>query len=268
MSVSNELEQIKLLALGLEKGYSLRAICPFCNATHENSLTITRTDEGLVYICPRAKCGARGLIPSKLATYDPHWHKQEKKQPKKKPFTYGTTALPKAAIEMFRRKYDITEDELEENGFKYSPEIGRVIMPVYNSYGYQVGCVARSYRKNFTGTKAINYFDDGQSHLHYVPQSLSRGGTITCVEDIPSAIRIARFGRACAILGSWISYEGIVELGRLTKDINIALDSDATAKAFKMRKKYSLYFRNFNIKILSKDPKDMTDDEIKQEIFS
>lgn len=263
----NEQESIKLLALGLEMGQSLRAVCPFCNATHETSLTITRTEDGLVYICPRAKCGERGLIASRLATYDPHWHKQTPKAKKEKPFTYATTSLPLAAVEMFRRKYDITKDELEENGFKYSPEIHRVVMPVFNALGNQVGSVARSYRKDFTGTKAINYFDDGEPHLHYVPSSMSREGAITCVEDIPSAIRVARFGRSCAVLGSWLTDEQVIELGRLTKDINVALDADATAKAFKMRQKYALYFRNFNVKVLSKDPKDMTDAQIQEEIF-
>jgi hypothetical protein len=264
----NEREQIRLLALDLEVGQSLRAICPFCNATHENSLAITRNEDGLVYVCPRAKCGARGLIPSRTTNYDPHWYKQTQKTKTPKPFYYETIVLPQSLKDMFYEKYNITEQELEENGFLYSPEIDRVVMPVYNYLGYEVGKVARSYRENFTGTKAINYFNDGKSHLHYVPRNMSREGTITCVEDIPSAIRVARFGRAVSILGSYITYEHIVELGGLTKEINLALDPDATHKAFKMRQQYSLYFRNFNVKVLSKDPKDMSDGEIQEEIFS
>jgi hypothetical protein len=47
----------------------------------------------------------------------------------------------------------------------------------------------------------------------------------------------------------------------------MALDPDATDKAVEILQKYSVFFGNFSVVVLSKDPKDMTDDEIKEEIL-
>lgn len=257
-----------MMALDLGVNQSIRTVCPFCNAAHETSFTLNRTEDGIQYGCWRAKCGKRGFIPSKAMQYDPHWHKKEPKKRKPKTFSYDTVELPDELVEMFYVRYSITKDELIQNGFSYAPELDRVIMPIYNYLGYEIGQVARSYDPDITGSKAINYFSDGKSHLHYVPQGMYRNGAIVCVEDIPSSLRCARFGRAIAILGSYISHENILELAEHTGEVIIALDPDATNKAFKMRNKYRAYFRNFSIRVLSKDPKDMSDEEIQNEIFN
>jgi hypothetical protein len=263
----NHQDQIRLLALDLEPGQNTRTVCPYCNADHERSLSLSRNDEGVLYHCYRAKCGRKGFLPNNGVNYQPGWEKRTPKKKTAKTFSYATETLPQPLKDMFYARYSITETELEDNGFLYSPEMDRVIMPIYNSFGYEVGKVARSYNQNTAGIKAISYFNDGESHLHYVPSSMHRDGAITCVEDIPSAIRVGRFGKAVAILGSWLPLKHIIELGELTQEINIALDPDAASKAFKMRRAYMIYFRNFNVKLLSNDPKDMTDEQIQEEIF-
>jgi len=266
MKLSPEQEAISLAALDLAQGQTMRSACPFCHATHEASLAVTRQAEGLVYTCPRAKCGQRGFIPSQ--GYDPHWEKQQPKADKPvKSFDYDLYELPPSLRRMFHDKYDITEDELSQNGFKYAPDANRVAMPIFNWIGYSVGTVARSYAENCKGAKAISYFNDGQAHLHYVPYAGQRSSAVVCVEDIPSAIRCARFSRACAILGSHLSDDMVAELAGHTQHIILALDPDATAKAFKLRDRYRMYFRNFDVRVLSKDPKDMDDDQLLQEVY-
>ena len=60
-------DKIKLLAIGLPVGCSIQEICPVCNGgmNKDKSLSITRTTEGLLYNCFRAKCsGCRGFVSS------------------------------------------------------------------------------------------------------------------------------------------------------------------------------------------------------------
>lgn len=256
--------QILLASLSLEEGERMRMVCPFCNATHETSLMLTRHAEGLGYRCWRAKCGQSGLIRSKGS---PNWGKQEKRKKSVKVFDYETYELPPSFKRMYLEKYLITEEELDKNGFVYAPESNRVIMPIYNALGYETGKVARSYAADCSGSKAISYFEDGNRHLHYVPYSGEQRDRIVCVEDIPSAIRVARFGRACALLGSELDDSTIDDLAKQTDYVVMALDPDATHKALKMKKRYALYFKQFDVRILSSDPKDASDEQILEEIF-
>lgn len=261
-------QNIRLSMLDLEVGESRQTICPFCNAEHERSLGATRLPTGLVYQCWRAKCKAKGFIASSATNFDPHWEKNKRKIPNPKPFQYDTITLPEQFRRMFYDKYDITEDELQQNGFLYSSELNRVVMPIFNSMGYQVGSVARSYSHYLSGSKVINYFDDGKAHLHYPPTIHNSSKSVVLVEDIPSAIRVGRQARSVALLGHSLCDETAEDLADNATDLIVALDPDAVDKALKLKKQWQIYFNSIVVRVLSSDPKDMSDEQIYEEILS
>lgn len=85
------------------------------------------------------------------------------------------------------------------------------------------------------------------------------------VEDQVSAKKVGRYAPCVALLGAWLSDAAIEELMEITDTLIIALDPDAYVHSLKFKQKYSLAFKNFIVKKLSKDPKDMTDEELIKE---
>lgn len=260
-------QNLRLSLLDLEIEESRQISCPFCGAVHERSLGITRLPSGIVYRCWRASCGERGFIRSSAVDYSPHWEKQQKKTYTPKPFEYETTSLPKEYRRMFYERYLITDEELDKNGFLYSPEINRVVMPIFNQMGYKVGVVARSYSKKLRGPKAINYLEDGRPHLHYPPALQPTTKRVVLVEDIPSAIRVGRHARSVALLGHSLCNKTAEDLANTAAHLVVALDPDATAAAIKLKSEYQVYFNSIQVRVTSADPKDMTDEQILQEVL-
>lgn len=81
--------------------------------------------------------------------------------------------------------------------------------------------------------------------------------TVWLVEDQISALKLAARGiRAVALLGTNITLEALSEIQKQADSIVIALDADATAKAFILARKYGSAFKSCQVKILTKDIKD------------
>jgi hypothetical protein len=251
-------------ALDLTVGSSKRIVCPFCQANHETSLSLSRLSEGIVYKCFRAACSETGFIPS--PTFSSEADKPVKKKFVPKEFKWGTIKVPEDIEDMLYEKYTITKEEIRVNGFKYSPEIDSLVMPIFNNFGYEVGCQTKVITKDSGRPKAISYFFNEGNRLHYCISK--HKGKIILAEDILSAIRINRYGRAVALLGTNLTAAQTRELSQETDTIIMALDPDATHKAIQMKKRYGLSFKNFYVRHLSNDPKDYkTDEQLIEEIF-
>lgn len=88
------------------------------------------------------------------------------------------------------------------------------------------------------------------------------------VEDIPSAVR-AYFhfdGDVMAICGGSVGNDYFPEIAKHTKNLIWALDEDNTIGAIKLSRKFSLFFESSRAIQLTKDLKNMTEQEI-QEVF-
>jgi hypothetical protein len=265
--MSLEYNTIKQEAIDLDIGESKTIYCPFCGVTHEAKCSITKEELGVLYHCFRASCGAKGFIPS-LALHTPTM--QNKKTFKPKPVTHDMEKVPDWLLEKLYNDHFITEEEVLLSRFKYAPYTQRLMMPAYTRQGFEFGYVGKYFgddqdiRRKW---KVVNYFETETTKLHYPITCNLVGGPVVLVEDILSSVRVGRHARTISLLGHGISNEQIKEIAGYGRDIILALDSDVIQKALSYKRKFGFSFRNFSIQYLSKDPKDLTDDEIKEEIL-
>jgi DNA primase len=84
-------------------------------------------------------------------------------------------------------------------------------------------------------------------------------GKNVIVEDQLSAIRLVSTtgGRAIALLGTDLNQEKVSEIAKHCKEVTLALDKDATAKAFKLASLWGNAFEKFTVVRLEQDIKDM-----------
>jgi DNA primase len=83
-------------------------------------------------------------------------------------------------------------------------------------------------------------------------------------EDQFSAMRLWQEGiTAVALLGTHINHERAVEISSVSRDVFIALDKDATAKAIQHATQYRYAF-DAKVVALTKDVKDMGREELKE----
>jgi hypothetical protein len=276
-------EIIKLESLALGISETTREVpCPSCK--HKGDFTITRTDAGLLYRCYRAKCDIHGFIPSlgyELATHS------EQRLFTPKHFNRPLRPLPPRIRKWLRATYYLTPEQIRKNELKYDYIENRLWQPITSFEGYQLGCTAKKLPREFAsdecdietylaGVKSIAYWETDTAHLDF-PADITRAEAkgrprgIALVEDKLSAIRVNQFVRCAALGGSNIDDRQIAALSNLTDTIVLALDydtweGDGESKSIKLWRKYSLFFKSFQLRLIKNDPKDMTNNEIEQEI--
>lgn len=254
---------IKEAAIDLDVGETTKSVCPFCTASHEESFSITRIDEGIVYNCFRATCASKGFISSHIGTV------YKSKQKSKKtftphPFEKSLEPLPEYIVQLLFKKYELTEEELHEQRIRYFRDEHRLFLPCYDSRSDDFGGITKTLTEGVRRFKTINYFNRETSRLHYPLTRISRKPAIAVAEDILSSIKVSRHVACVAALGHYLTLEQIKELRSQTDTLIIMLDNDVFHKAVKLRKDYGFYFRNFHVILLSKDPKDTPDEELKE----
>ena len=234
-------------------------------------------EEGIFYRCFRVSCKESGFIPS--PTYSSKVYASPKRKFTPKQFTWDTVSLPPQLEDMLYEKYTITKDEIKVNGIKYAPEIDSLVLPIFNSVGYECGIATKVVNRNTDRPKVVNYFFNDYSRLHYPQREQStdnsrcskRGAPskrLVVVEDILSSIRVNRYGTAVSLLGTNMTNAQAKELSEINREMIIALDPDATNVAIRMKRMYGLSFRNIKVVHLSCDPKDYdTDEQLIEEIF-
>jgi len=249
--------------LGVEETKAI--FCPFCRARHESKLYVTRIKEGILYSCKRGTCGRKGFISSipsttqlELATF--------KKKFKPKEFKYSLEELPEWVLSTINKKYELTEEEIHAQGFKWVPEQSRIFMPLFDRRGEQWGANTKIFGEKARGAKTLVYQSRECSRLHYVQGGEGRGDPIAVSEDILSAVKISRLTKAVALLGTELRERQVAELREQTDSLILMLDPDMYFKMLKYKKKYSFYFRNFNVILGSKDPKDLSQRELEEKL--
>ena len=154
-------------------------------------------------------------------------------------------------------------------------------MPVYNNVGHEIGMCTKRFPEQFirkdadrhyydTQEKSILYMSNDRAAVVHFPKNsdvLCTHRPLVVVEDIISATRLRQFGESCALLGTALSTEKVKAIRESNSRIILALDSDATTKAIKYKQEYSLFFNEFKVVQLEKDPKDLSQTEILKQIF-
>ena len=253
--MSNIRSEIILTGETLPEGTSTRIVCPTCGGgtSEEKSLSVTHADGAILWQCFRAKCdeagGSGNTTPSVSAEVKPIVRWEGKTHP-----------VPEQVALRIEHLWGLRD---VDDWYWTTDMGGRVAMSIRDPMNVHRGWVLRS----ITGgqsTKALTYIEKGESLSWY--RSKASAPTVL-VEDIPSAVRAGTHVNAVALLGTAMSLEKAAEIAtHAPRPVLIALDQDATAQSFQMKKKYELMWGDVQILMLHKDLKNMTETEL-QETF-
>lgn len=279
-------DEIRLLALGLGQDETLpNDICPKCGGGYdkEKSFSISRIDSGLLYNCFRATCHFGGLIPetsrrvsnnstmsNNTIKHAPTGGDEPKrtgghKRNKRNPFPYSTVNLSAENHAFLSNKFGFTKEEFDNAHIRWCPDTQSFIIPIFDVHGFKVGVIDRSWSGRTI--KAINHWNtpaDKRTNLYWPNPVEDVSGPLVVVEDFASAIKVARYRPAVAILGSSFGEKEAVQMREVTDTVVFALDNDATGQAIKLRDKYKLLFNKIIVMALDKDPHSMSSRELKR----
>lgn len=250
-------------SLDIPEGSTYRGTCPTCRS--RGTFTVARINRKLVYNCYRNSCPTRGAqhrdasinsVKTYLNTHTVSGVEEVKLPPHivqgvqteaGRRFLQRTGAYPAYRDGLFRVYTDIIEQ--------------RLVIPLHDIDGTLVNLGGRSlvgaqpkfkvyYRKN-----------------PIPPFIVGSGYRVVIVEDFASAACVAQlpFTVGFALLGTNFEVDKhIAHLKALNPvEIMVALDRDATKKAVALQKLLTFFFDCAKVIPLTKDIKDMTEEELK-----
>jgi len=153
-------------------------------------------------------------------------------------------------------KYSLTKEEISENNFMWSPR-NEMLIVTYDDVWQGRYFPARK-PKVFTSG-----YPDNQVLL---PSNKGNSDRIVVVEDPISAIKVSRVCLATPLLGSNLSMHKMVLLSRLHSHLTLWLDYDKINSMIKFLNTSRVLFRKVDIIITEKDPKELSTDEIKEQL--
>lgn len=262
-------DSLKLDTLNLANGTTSRQIaCPACGTKGDFSISKSASGQELYYCCFRATCGFRGriLLVQDLDNYicDPV---DKKFIPN--PLRDELFPVPvDIAQHTLWSKYTVDPTQIISNGISYEPRRDALVFPIHALYGNVVGYTTKRLKKG-SHPKSINYWSlEPEIFMHFprVSDELLMSRTVVVVEDVLSSIRVARYMRAVAMLGSHITLDSALYLSKHFDNLVLAFDPDATTKAIKYQREFSLLFSSIDVVHLSADPKDLTEINLVREL--
>ena len=209
--------------LDLGEGDTVRGDCPDCGG--KNTFTASKTGGAVVYNCYKLGCKIQGIHTVGMTAADIEARMRDVPKPKPK---LEAMNIPEhivrsgAGLDEFRDKWDLHDQML-----MYDLKDSRAVFPIYHK-GVMIDAVGRALKgadpKWLRYTGKADYFSAGT------------GKTIVVVEDVISAITVAKLGfTGMAILGTSLSVAHMSHLGEY-RSIVVALDPDATHKTLKYRR--------------------------------
>ena len=263
MSYRNTIENYAV-TLGVDE--SLYTNCPSCHG--HDKLSVTRNNEGVLYHCFRASCELKGFIPDDGVTAVPRTQRVFVPKTLRVPLT----PLSVQARSMFWRKFELSYRDMPTVRLSGN----RIAFPIKGPWGQHRGYVLRAYEEltgPLTGSKSLSLPAVPGVFLGWWKNTYrTLTDDLVLVEDAVSAIKLATMTNAVSLQGTEISSAAALEIAD-TKSllgyerVTIALDPDATSKAYKLLDKYQLLWQNARVVVLDADPKDTPMDEL-EDIFS
>lgn len=142
-------------ALSLWNGQRTRILCPFCRGgtSKEVTMLVSRKESGFVTaFCFRSSCGAREFLDS-----NGNGAIAVSKKTQGRPFLGAYTEVPKHVSDFLFKKYRIKTPPT----WRWSEELQRVIIPMWDEERCQWGWVARGFKEfGFMGPKADIYYNN------------------------------------------------------------------------------------------------------------
>ena len=262
------------MQLGEERG---GLFCPFCSATHEKKFSVKRVQDGWLYNCFRAKCGAAGFVASN-GGYSFEKPREELPKPNlHQPY-------PREEIDQLK---ELTYNDYEFfwNTWRVKPKENEVFVTKDDAYAFRIRGIdgmfkgwhvrqprwkgIECHRLGAPGPKGLTYKDkESYNKLAYLGNK--GADTLVIVEDYISAMKVAinRNLYVCALLGASMTPEAAQEIREWHfQEVIIWLDPDASSAAYKMLNKYGLYWNNPRVVTSPEDPKDLTWQQLKGVLY-
>jgi hypothetical protein len=254
--------------LNLETDVTQRLDCPFC--FNNNTFSITKKRDGVVWYCFHASCGVKGGKDTNLTKSDivdilyENDDDDDKSVPIFKiPEEWGPPNIVPNVYKILTR-HNIQESWKNlQIDIRYDHTLDRIVFMIYLD-GKCYGGIGRSYK-----SKPKWLFYKGYSKANKFPLIVPQYGTYlqpyhdiskpkvgVIVEDAISAAAISTYADGIAILGTHIPSLYLPILMKYDK-LYIALDADATKKAIQ-HQKYLDQFVTTKLIMLTQDIKDMS----------
>jgi Zn ribbon nucleic-acid-binding protein len=163
-------------------------------------------------------------------------------------------------VKTWLKKYGLTQQEIQEYQFSYRPEQESLVIPVKWK-----GPILDVYQLRYFGDPSVKkpkYLTFGKlGNTELVVFGDPKHDTGIFVEDVVSAIKVARHYAAIPILGAHIPLGRLVDACKRFKSNGIWMDSDKVAKASKTVLQASAMFPKTRVfRVYSKkDPKEHSD---------
>jgi hypothetical protein len=183
--------------------------------------------------------------------------------PKLMPYTGPIRGLDTAEREWMKRRYGI---DLRGVG---STEDGRYVLPIWDDQSNERGVVLRIPHvgsplrgtRDYGGIPKTLTYRSAEGPVQSWYRCTAPGAdreVAVLVEDQISAMKVRLYAgvTAVALLGTELTQDKVAELQRNVKRIVIALDADATSKAFEHARRWGKAFEACRVLILEKDIKD------------
>lgn len=248
--------------------------CPFCGErVRGKGFVVTRTKNGFFLWCFRCHAhrhvtrdgislsGIRRYLKARENSHETTEVQNLKHNTVTLPSDF-TTDIPLAG-KLWLIKGGVTDAEIKQYRFGYSPSLDRVILPVWGEEGllYWQG---RALTQRDGVPKYINVTTKRKS-VYFVVNMDS--DTTVLVEDILSALAVARAGaNSLALLGSSMNM-GVQEFIKTNK-VRVWLDPDKRKECIRYAKMLSAYgFKASPVVLTTKDPKEYSTDEIRNILF-
>lgn len=252
-----------LLALVGEGQQGEKQTCPFCGGgrEREKSLDIVRFEGNSgAYQCKRANCGKEGYIGKRYGTH----YTPANRPPAFRPRNFSGTIekVPDDIAKHYTDKYGWTEREFAESGCGWSPEYNRSVWKICSPTGAIRGFELRSHRDE-DRPKTLHYRHSADAWVGYYGLG-ERQGLVVAVEDCLSAYKVGRVYPAASIMGSHLTFDMLVDLMKVSENIVLCLDRDATTKAEKFAKRFAFICPNLIHVPLQRDLKYEREEAIKE----
>ena len=227
MNYAEQIEVIK--GLNVDEGQSIRMDCPFCMRT--NTFSVTKENSKILWYCFSASCEAKGSFNSERTMHDISYyiHKHDD-------LTVQNFIVPKNFVSPHTQdrciRYMIENNCLSavtkgRADVRYDPARDRIVFMIRNDVGKIIGGVGRS----LNSIVLPKWYVYGSRAYPFI---CGNSGTAVVVEDCASACAVSEDFTGVALMGTSLPEEYIDILQTKYSEIIIALDRDATVKAFDM----------------------------------
>jgi len=236
-----------------------RMDCPFCHNT--NTLTIKKNNADLMWYCFHASCSAKGKHQEKMSMeqiYETVVSKQKdtaSKRPAafKLPQSFISIHSEPKCINYIKQNNCASAKQKGKVNFMYDVKQHRIVFLIKQK-DRVVGAIGRGLSSHVYP----KWFIYGDKSYPFI---CGNSPTAVLVEDCASACAVSDLYSGVALMGTSLPDSFIPVIRKKYKEVIVALDRDATTKAFDISNKLRYYIPT-KVKILQDDLKYFNEQQI------